>query len=519
MQNHSWRTRGALALALALAATGTVARADSYRVEFLPGRRDDDGALRQARVEARLLPRDGRIGFLRDGADTGLYHQWATFLLDIEVVDAADRPLELVYEPPGAWRVDGLPGGEVTVRYTMLLQHDRFPNEPGDDELAAAHPYGVMWTTRALLMEGAPATDIEVEFDLPEGWIVTTPWKHVAGAADRFTARNTDDLLDSAFLAGRHREVSVPIGSGGEARLALGPPVAETEALFSPLLESYLGYYATLFGESPRDAILLIALDASFLGGGVMGRTISLSLDREMDPAATAPLVADVIAHEGFHLWGTQWKAATGHEGELEWLNEGAADYYALLAAKRLAKIDDAAFLERLAEHYAGYLSARSSGESLVSAAATKLQESTSYDLIYSGGASALATIDLTLRQHSGGARSADDLLRAVYRDYRTTDGKGLSLAALADVARRVAAAGRAVEPGAADTALTRIFHDQIGGTQPIALAEVLAGVGLVLEVEEDEAAPAVEIHHVSEPTAAQEAAYAAWTLGAGGSS
>jgi predicted metalloprotease with PDZ domain len=510
MRNHFRSTRTALTLTLILAAIGTIAQASSYRVEFLPGRSDDDGALRRARVEAHLLPRDGRIGFLRSGADTGLYHQWATFLLDIAAVDAAGEPLDLVYEPPGAWQVEGWPGGEVTVRYTMLLQHDRFPNEPGDDELAAARPYGVMWTTRALLVEGAPAADIGVVFDLPEGWIVTTPWKHTAGSANRFTAHDNDDLLDSAFLAGRHREVSVPVGEG-EARLALGPPVAATEALFSPLLESYLGYYTTLFGESPKDAILLIALDASFLGGGVMGRTISLSLDREMDPAAAAPLVAYVIAHEGFHLWGTQWKAAPGHEGELEWLNEGAADYYALLAARRLGQIDDAAFLARLAEHYAKYLGARSAGESLVSAAATKLQAQTSYDLIYSGGASALATIDLTLRQLSGGARSVDDLLRALYLEYRAPGGRGLSLAELADAAERVAAGSPTGD------AVREILRNQVSGTQSIALGEALAGVGLVLEVSRDEGEPAVEIHHLSEPTAPQEAAYAAWIRGARG--
>jgi predicted metalloprotease with PDZ domain len=494
-----------LTLTLVVAATGTIARADAYRVELLPGRSDDDGALRRARVEAHLVPRDGRIGFFRAGADTGLYHQWATFLLDIEATDAAGGPLDLIYEPPGAWRVDGWPGGEVTVHYTMLLQHDRFPNEPGDDELAAARPYGVMWTTRALFVEGAPATDIGVRFELPEGWIVTTPWKRAAEPATRFTAHDTDDLLDAAFLAGRHREVSMPIGEG-EARLALGPPVARTEALFSPLLESYLGYYATLFGESPRDAILLIALDASFLGGGVIGRTISLSLDREMDPAAAAPLVAYVIAHEGFHLWGAQWQAATGHEGELEWLNEGAADYYALLTARRLQQINEATFLERLAGHYAKYLAARSSGESLVSAAATKLQASTSYDLVYSGGASAMATIDLTLRRRSGGERSADDLLRALHRDYRTPGGKGLSLEELAVAAQR-----------AAGVDLGEILRNQVASTQPVALGDALASVGLVLEVRESEEQPVVEIHRVSEPTAAQDAAYAAWASGVDG--
>jgi hypothetical protein len=145
-----------VALALTLATAPCAALAGRYRVEILPGRSDDDGALRRARVEARLSPREGEIGFFRSGADTGLFHQWATFLLDLEATDAAGEPLELIYEHPGTWRLPNWRKGEVTARYTMLLQHDRFPNEPGDDELAAARSYGVMWTTRALVRGTEP---------------------------------------------------------------------------------------------------------------------------------------------------------------------------------------------------------------------------------------------------------------------------------------------------------------------------------------------------------------------------
>ena len=157
------------------------ALADHYKVSFARARQDDDGAMRLANVEATLTPDNGRIRLSRAAGDSGLYHGWAGFLTSIEGRDAAGRPLELVYEGAGVWRVAPHPRGEVRLRYSMNLQHDRFRNEPGDDELAYARPYGVMWTARALFMEGAPSENVTVAFDLPPGWRVSTPWQPAPG--------------------------------------------------------------------------------------------------------------------------------------------------------------------------------------------------------------------------------------------------------------------------------------------------------------------------------------------------
>jgi predicted metalloprotease with PDZ domain len=418
----SWK----LATIIILSACQSISLADTYHIGFSTNRPDDDGAMRKASVEATITPLDGKIGLWRSGSDTGLYHGWATFILNVDAVNESGDPLKLVYLPTGTWKVSDWQEGPIMLHYDMLLQHDRFPNEPGDDELAAARPYGVFWTTRALLMEGAPSEDVTVQFALPDEWRVTTPWHRRPGSWT-FTPKDTDDLLDAAFVAGSHVESTLATGSG-EARLAIGPPIAETEQLFGPLLQAYLGYYAELFGSSPSEAILLVALDASFLGGGVIGRTISLSIPPDADLNAAMPFAAYVIAHEGFHLWNVQWVGQDSNDPELEWLAEGSAEYYAILSGLRLGQIDETAFLSLLSERYCNYLHALQSGQTLVSAANTKLQSQASYDLLYSGGMLATLLIDLEVRSATGGALSADELIREIHRMSGQHDIKPLSL-------------------------------------------------------------------------------------------
>ena len=126
------------------------------------------GRCARQNVIAQVTPDKGVLRLSRYGDDSGLYHQWATFVLDIKAEGADGAPLALHYEPHGEWRVAGWRRGEVTVTYSVLLQHDRFPNDPGDNELAVAKPYGVMWTGRALFLEGAPSENIDVNFITPE---------------------------------------------------------------------------------------------------------------------------------------------------------------------------------------------------------------------------------------------------------------------------------------------------------------------------------------------------------------
>ncbi|MBL4620068.1 MAG: hypothetical protein JKX88_08230 [Marinicaulis sp.] len=475
--------------------------ADHYKISFSTARTDDDGALREAHIEATLTPDRGRIKLIRAASDSGLYHGWAGFLTKIEAEDASGRAVALRYEKPGVWRVVGRSRGEITLRYSMNLQHDRFLNEPGDDELAYARPYGVMWTTRAMLMEGAPSSDIIVEFDLPDGWKVSTPWRRRSAGEAVFLPNDTDDLLDAAFMAGEHIEKSFDMGAA-QALLALGPPVEGLSALFEPLMQGFFGAYTELFDDSPDNNFLLIAGDASFLGGGVMGRTISLSLNEEAAGPQGQLLAAYIIAHEGFHLWNAQWGSQNKNAGELEWLAEGLAEYYAFLTSVRLGLLDEEIFLGLVSERYGAYLMALASGDSLVSAAATKNTSSTSSDLIYNGGMMAALLFDLEIRRSTNGDKSLDDVVRSIHAQCANSKTE-LTLTDL----RRLIRQDTGVDFGVA-------MRKNIRRTEPFDLTAALAGAGLSADITHTDDSASIEITRAATPSLAQETLYRAWLSG-----
>ena len=477
------------------------ALADHYKVKFSTERGDDDGALRRASVEAVLTPDRNRIAMTRAAEDTGLYQGWAGFLTGIEASDANGQPVTLILEAPGVWRVGRRARGEITLNYTMNLQHDRFANEPGDDELAYARPYGVMWSARALFMEGAAADDVTVEFDLPADWRVSTPWKRQGEDGWIFNANDTDDLLDAAFLAGTHEEIIVDLGEAN-ALIALGPPVAEMGAMFEPLMGGFFGAYTSLFGDAPKDNFLLIGGDASFLGGGVMGRTISLSLNEDAGGEQAQFIAAYIIAHEGFHLWNARWGGQNKSAGELEWLAEGAAEYYAFLTSGRMGLFDGESFLGFVAERYGAYLDALSSGDSLASAAATKNSKPTSYDLVYNGGMSVLFYLDLEMRAATGGEKSLDDVIRAIHTN-SADDGPALTLAALKKIIRD--------ETG---VNISHLIRHHIRGTEPLDLTGALGRVGLSLQTEETDDGVVRQIVRSPSQTPEQTTLYQGWIGG-----
>ena len=412
----------------ALTISSLPAFADSYDVSFSTARSDDDGALRKAEVVAQITPDKGVIRLSRYGDDSGLYHQWATFVLGLKAENADGEALDVDYIPHGQWRIVGWRRGEIKVTYSVLLQHDRFPNDPGDNELAVAKPYGVMWTGRALFLEGAPSDIIEVNFNTPETWRVTTPWSASDAMGKQFLPANTDELLDSAFFAGDHDERRLTV-AGIETRIASDPKMNAERQLFEQVLSTYLPAYADLFENDEVASPLIIALPGSFWGGGVMGRTISLTHGGELNPAVE-PMVKYIVGHEVFHLWNAQWRYHDRKEAEIEWIKEGSAEYFTWLTALRVGDIPPDVFFAQIGDRWNIYKEAIST-QSIASAGKTKLENQQSYDLVYSGGMMLVLALDLIIREDTSNEKSLDDVM-AYLQEYNSgADGIPLTVRTL----------------------------------------------------------------------------------------
>jgi len=456
-------------------------------------------APRIATVEASLVP-DEDIIFMNDEGDQGLTHGWSTFVHGLEVLDASGEPIGASYEPLSRWRLERIPTGPVTVRYKVLLQHDRFPLNFGDNGAAYARDGAVMWAGRALFVAGRKDRDIEVIFDLPEGWVVSTPWALADDQPGTFLVSGTTDLVNSAFMAGKHIEQVVRKGNL-ELRLALtGPQVTAAQDLFASELAKYLDYYETTIGSAPRRKMIVIAADSSYWGGEVMGRAISLSVGGEI--TASNPMLAHIFAHEIAHLWGLDMNFSDTNEEELYWFYEGMlAEYLSYLANVRLGDIPEEMFLAQVADHHSKYRAAWQPGLSMSTAGLEKAEH---YDLIYSGGMMTAAALDLAVRAETNNQQGLEDLIRTLYLDYPRTGGA------------RSKASTELLESGDISTIVASLSGDEAGialrswvdGSEEIPLSDLLAEAGLILLETTTDGESIPEIRRLDGPSEQQNAIY-----------
>src|SRR5262249_50829133 len=127
------------------------------------------------------------------------------FLGGLKATDSAGKTVE-----PGSTTEPGRFSATIdrpsTVDYRVALQHDASPwPEGGPDEAPYATANDVFWTGRALFL-GADFDGAEVEFRLPKGWRVSTPWEPVAGRESVFRVRDFEQLTEAFILAGKHEQ-------------------------------------------------------------------------------------------------------------------------------------------------------------------------------------------------------------------------------------------------------------------------------------------------------------------------
>ena len=399
---------------LAIVAAATPARAGDYTVTITAG------DMRKARVQATLTPEDGVVYF-NDEAIHGLPHGWSTFIHDLAFRDAAGEDVAYTYEPTSRWRLEGTDDAPVTVGYTMILEHDRFPLEFGDNGAAYARPEGVMWAGRCLFLRGRDERDITVTFDVPGGWSVSTPWDTTG--ADRFLVPATFDLVNCAVVAGTHTRSVFAVGDA-EVRFALmGEAAVDAEPFLTGQSRRYVGETAAMLGPVSGGNLLVVATQASYWGGEVMGSSISLSLLDRIDNPAVKLMLTRVLAHEVLHLWGGAMNFDHMHLEDVYWFHEGMlGTYLSHLALLEVGDFDEAIFVKQLNDHAARYFAAYDGKVSLSSAGWEKRRY---YDIIYSGGFLAAFATDVALRSDSGGEKSVTGFVRYLYETYPHEDAGG----------------------------------------------------------------------------------------------
>ena len=440
----------------------------------------DANTPRVANVKCILTPKVGNgakadqkflfLSMSRFGTDW-LFDGYARSLRNLTATDAKGETLIVEEVDKTEWVVEARDESPVTLQYKVLLNHDEWDWPFGRDEAPYAQDDCIFWPGYALFIVGE-VDDIELCVDVPDHWSVSTPWERIESKEHRFVCKDQDDLMYAYLVLGEHCE-RLAKSEEAEIVLALGGRFKTSMDAVASAVEAILHVYSGIFGGTPKGRMLFVANPyggEEYRSGGASGRSITALIGGVLDESRTgfwAPLVANVV--------GYIWNGKTIHFAEQAyWFTEGFSKYYARVICTRLGLMSESDFLRSLELAWASYLSQQ--GElSIREAGKDKLANR---ELVYDGGSSVAAALDLQIRKRTKNRSSLDDVMQQMYQAFGLTG----TAYTMDDVIRIVSqVAGEDFEP---------FFSKYVTGSERLPLEEYLKDVGLDVKIDFGERLP-----------------------------
>jgi predicted metalloprotease with PDZ domain len=379
------------------------------------------------------------------------------------------------------WRLAGAQGG-------AEIEYEIAADDPGPYG-AQLNPQHAFFNLAEILMYAVDrrASPIQLRFtDVPAGWKIATPLSVTAGG--ELTAGSYDLLVDAPVEAGQFREADFDEG-GAHYRVVVDADGADYNMeKIVPTVRRIVAAATDWMKDRPFDSYMFLYHFPREPSGGGMEHAYSTAIDVNARVLAEAPQsLADVTAHEFFHLWNVkrirpQSLAPVDYTKEnyttMLWFCEGVTDTAQNQILLRAGLLDERGFLNRLAadiaelENRPAHLT-QSAEEASLDAWLEKYQayllpeRSISY---YNKGDLLGMMLDLTMRDATHGAASLRDLLQWMNRNYAQQgrffpDPDGVRLAAEA----------------VSHADLRWFFEKYVAGTEEIPWDDFLKGVGLHL--------------------------------------
>ena len=412
----------------------------------------------------------------------GFYDGYGRYLRDLSVTDANGEKIPVTEIGKTQWMLETENDLPVTLSYKVLLNHDEREWSWGRSETPYVQEDCIFLPGYALFVVGE-VSDIELYFDVPENWHVSTSWQHVGNGEHRFAVTDHNDLMSAYLVLGEHSE-RLAKSEGTEIVLALGGHFKASMDEVQGTVESFLCTYSGIFGGIPKERMLFVANPCEkHHGGGVSGRSISVLIDGTLD-AASRQFWGPLVAHEIFHIWLGK---TIGFKWQEYWVSEGFTEYYSRVTCTRLGLTSEDDFLRDLERKWESYLS-RQEDLSIREAGESKSVNSA---LVYEGGSLVAMALDLQIRKLTNNRSSLDDVMKQMYQEFGLTGIKYT----MNDVMRIVSQiAGEDFEP---------FFRKYVAETERLPLAEYLRDVGVNANVEFGEELPSFgyvvhEMLHIS---------------------
>ncbi len=407
---------------------------------------------------------------------------------DLELLEARDLDgalLESHRNGPASWSVVHAPGARLVATFALGPTEHRERLGESEHYLPIVEP-GLIHLIGANALPAPRHLDPSAPRGIQLEWrgFEEAGWSALSSFGIGSRAQHLNLSLDrfrhSLFLAGELQLFSRPIG-GSELLVAVhgddwATPLEEFADLCAEVVAAERGFFDD--PGSPFYLISLIPIGASEPGSNFMGGTgltdsfalfllpgASLSLER-----ASGMSLPWLLAHEMFHAWNGNTIRLAEPERVAYWFSEGFTDFYARRLLERAGFLTADEYLDSWNERLRAYAS-----NPARNAPAARIQEAFWSDrdvgrVPYERGDLVALQVDHAIRKTSAGARSLDDLMRALVRQARQSQERLSNEDLLAAIAQ------------ASDAATAASVRRSVIEGQDVELPRDAAGPGLILE-------------------------------------
>ncbi len=340
-----------------------------------------------------------------------------------------------------------------------------------------------------------------------KGWRVATALPELKARRHRFgtyVAQDYDELVDHPVEMGEFQLVRFE-AHGVPHEMAITGRVPHLDAArlavdLKKICEAQIALFEPATKRAPMDRYVFLTMAVGDGYGGLEHRASTALLCARADlPVQGQAAMSDgyrgflgLCSHEYFHTWNVKrikpdafapYDFAQENYTTLLWLFEGFTSYYDDLILLRAGLIGQDAYLGLLAKTLNGVL--RGSGRLRQSVAESSFDAWTKYYRqdenapnaivsYYAKGSLVALLLDLTIRRETRGARSLDDVMRALWRRYgrefyRPGRGEGVTgdeVEALFDEVTGLK--------------LKSVFDLAVRGTRDLPLADAFAAFGIL---------------------------------------
>lgn len=417
-------------------------------------------------VKAGLTLINDTVFMYQRGTTAQLPEGEVEFVKNLFIKDSTGRNILYKYAGEGNWIIAGTkPGQAITIEYDLLTTHKQYnwDHTGGIDENAFSTDDGLFFTGYTLfLLADLDMQNVQVNFELPQGWKASTPWQRQTG--NRFIVESGRFLLNNCFMLGRHVEKTVKVGDM-EMRLAISNKISYALPLIENLIRQTVSYYQQFFGGSPAPVYLVALNEERMTDGSAFRRSFSQIFHGAIDESGI-PTWGYIMAHEILHLWNGHAIVPGTQE---EWFKEGFTDYITNLAMRRAGLIDDFTMHRKIEHMYRRYWLDRMWQRDTLSIRETGTRKNEFRFGVYGGGATVALALEVEMRKATDNKKGIAELMRRMFNDF----AKPKKTYTVDDIIRIVnEETGKDFQP---------FFDKYVTGKEYIDLTPYLSDIGLTL--------------------------------------